>query len=252
MRRPLVAGNWKMNGTQKSVAVLLAELKAGCEFIEGAELAVFPPFIFLEQCERALMRTQISWGAQDVSDQASGPYTGQISAAMLCDFHCRYVLVGHSERRSLLGETDALIAAKFRAAVLTNIRPILCVGETLEQREAGETFAIIQRQLAAVIEMYDNSSSFSEAVIAYEPVWAIGSGKNAAPNQVQEVHEAIRQQLRAKNARWAEQVRILYGGSVKPDNAQSLFELPDVDGALVGGASLQAEQFLRIGQLCNP
>lgn len=251
MRRPLVAGNWKMNGTRDSVSALLSELKSGCELVETAELVVFPPFVYLDLCERTLVRTQISWGAQDVSSENSGAYTGEISAEMLNEFQCRYVIVGHSERRTLHHETNSIIALKFRTALSAGINPVLCVGETLEQRESGETFNVIQEQLAAVLDMYDNSPAFTEVVIAYEPVWAIGTGKNATAEQVQSVHEHIRHQLRKKNAKWAEEIRILYGGSVNPGNAAVLLELPDVDGALVGGASLKAEQFLEIGRLCN-
>jgi triosephosphate isomerase len=251
MRRPLIAGNWKMNGTRESVEGLLAGLKLGCERIEHAELVVLPPFVYLEQCERALIRTQISWGGQDVCDHDNGAYTGEISASMLQQFHCRYVIVGHSERRQLYGETNALVAAKFQTALKSGIRPILCVGETAAQHEAGQTLKIVKEQLAAVLHLHDNSQSLAEAVIAYEPVWAIGTGKVATPEQAQTVHAAIRKQLTEKSPQLADMMRIIYGGSVNPTNAASLFAMPDIDGALVGGASLQAEQFLEIGKQCN-
>lgn len=251
MRRPLIAGNWKMNGTRDSVEALLEGLKHGCERVENAELVVLPPFVFLEQVERALIRTQISWGSQDVCDHDKGAYTGEISASMLQQFHCRYALVGHSERRQLYGETNALIAAKFQAARNAGIRPILCVGETAAQYEAGQTLTIVKEQLAAVLHLHDNSQSLADMVIAYEPVWAIGTGVVATPEQAQRVHLAIRQQIAEKSQPLADMIRIIYGGSVNPANAASLLAMPDIDGALVGGASLQAEQFLEIGKQCN-
>jgi len=251
MRRPFVAGNWKMNGSKESVALLLEGLVQGCERVEQAELAVFPPFIFLEQCEQALLRTQISWGAQNISNHLNGAFTGEISASMLCDFKCRYVIIGHSERRALYGETNDLIAAKFKLALGAAIRPILCVGETEQQRDEGQTLSVVSEQLAAVLHLHDNLSALADSVIAYEPVWAIGTGKNATPEQAQEVHAAIREQLCQQSEKLAANVRILYGGSVKPDNAGALFAMPDIDGALVGGASLHAEQFLEIGKRCN-
>lgn len=251
MRRPLIAGNWKMNGTRESIATLLEALKQGCERVEQAELVVLPPFVYIAQCEEALMRTQISWGSQDVCHYANGAYTGEVSVAMLRDFHCRYAIVGHSERRQLYGETNELVAAKFTAALNGGVRPILCVGETAQQHEAQQTLQIVQDQLAAVLHLHDNLASLAEAVIAYEPVWAIGTGKVATPDQAQTVHAAIRQQLRAKNVKLADSIRIIYGGSVNPTNAASLFAMPDIDGALVGGASLHAEQFLEIGKQCN-
>lgn len=251
MRRPFVAGNWKMNGSKESVGLLLNELLHGCERVEQAELAVFPPFVFLGQCEQVLMRTQISWGAQNVSNQPDGAFTGEISASMLRDFNCRYVIVGHSERRTLYGETNELVAAKFKAALDAGMRPVLCVGETEKQRDAKQTLSVVAEQLAAVLHLHDNLSAFADTVIAYEPVWAIGTGKHATPEQAQEVHAAIREQLRQQDAHLADSVRILYGGSVKTDNAGALFAMPDIDGALVGGASLHAEQFLEIGKLCN-
>ena len=251
MRRPLIAGNWKMNGSRQSVKSLLEGLKRGCERIESPELAVFPPYVYLDLCEQLLLRTQIAWGAQNVSDQPDGAFTGEISASMLNDFHCRYVIIGHSERRLHDGETNERVAKKFRVICEAKMIPIVCVGETLSQREGGKTLEIVSEQLAAVLKMNDNLASKMDFVIAYEPVWAIGTGQNASPMQAQEVHEAIREQLKGYDNNLADKTRLLYGGSVKPDNAQGLFAMPDIDGALVGGASLKAEQFLEIAQLCN-
>lgn len=250
-RRPLIAGNWKMNGSKESVALLLQELQQGCEQVEVPELVVFPPFVFLALCEQTLMRTQIAWGAQNVCSEADGPYTGEISATMLRDFHCRYVLVGHSERRQWYRETDDIVTAKLKAACGAGLYPILCVGETASQRKAGQTWDVIKNQLAAVDHLHDNLSALSHWVIAYEPVWAIGTGQHASVEQVQEVHGAIRGWLREQDPQLADMVRILYGGSVKRDNAAALLNISDVDGVLIGGASLHAESFLEIGKLCN-
>ncbi|QTS83665.1 triose-phosphate isomerase [Coxiella endosymbiont of Amblyomma nuttalli] len=252
-RRPLVAGNWKMHGTRESITVLLEALKHGCKCLKIVEFAVFPSFIFIAHCEAALMYTQISWGAQDVSEHETGAHTGEISAAMLRDFHCCYVIVGHSERRQFNGETGEKVAAKVKVALKHGIRPIICIGETENERETGQTLKVIQKQLAVVLSINDNGllDSLNGMVIAYEPVWAIGTGKNATPDQVQEVHAAIRTELHAREITLAATTRIVYGGSVKPNNAGALFAMPDVDGVLVGEASLQAEQFLQIGQQCN-
>ncbi|MBW5802652.1 triose-phosphate isomerase [Coxiella endosymbiont of Ornithodoros amblus] len=249
--RPLVAGNWKMYGSRESVGQLLRALKDARERLETAELAVFPPFVFLQQCKEALIRTQISWGAQDVSEFEGGAYTGEVSATMLRDFHCRYVIVGHSERRRHHGETNEQVAAKVRAALRCGIRPIICVGETEKQRDADQTLSVIKEQLAVVLQMNDNLASLEGMVVAYEPVWAIGTGKNATPSQAEEVHAALRDQLHRQDATLAESTRLLYGGSVKPNNVAPLFEMPNIDGVLVGGASLEAEQFLKIGEQCN-
>lgn len=251
VRRPLVAGNWKMNGSKESVTHLLRELKHGCERVEMAELAVLVPYVFLATVEEQLMRTQIAWGAQNLSAENKGAFTGEISAAMLKDFNCTYVITGHSERRQLFGETNRMIAEKFYAALRAGLRPILCIGETEAEHNAGKTLAIVQEQLAAVLDLADNHSLLYQAVIAYEPVWAIGTGKQATPEQAQYVHATIRQQLRAKDADLADQMRILYGGSMKPDNAENLLAMPDIDGGLIGGASLHADQFLQIGMKCN-
>ena len=250
MRRPLVAGNWKMHGTRESVDQLLRALKHGCERCEMAELAVFPPFIFLQQCEEVLMHTQISWGAQDTSEYERGTCTGEVSVEMLRDFHCRYVIVGHSERRQRFSETNEQVAAKVKVALAYGICPIVCVGETKEQRSTDQTLQVIREQLAVVLKINHNLAT-KEIVVAYEPAWAIGTGKNATPSQAEEVHVAIRHQLQRHHAALAENTQILYGGSVKPTNARDLFVMPNIDGALVGGASLEVEQFLNIGQQCN-
>jgi triosephosphate isomerase len=251
MRRPLVAGNWKMNGSKEEVELLLDGLKRGCELVEHAELAVFPPFVHLGLCEQELLRTQIMLGVQNICAQPSGAFTGEISAAMVKDFHCAYVLVGHSERRQIFGETNFIVAEKFWAVLQAGLMPILCVGETLEEREADKTWSVIKEQLEAVFSLHDNQTDLDDIVIAYEPIWAIGTGVVASSEQAQTVHSEIRSYLNAINTGLASKVRILYGGSVKPSNSVDLFSMRDIDGALVGGASLKAEDFLEIGKLCN-
>jgi triosephosphate isomerase (TIM) len=228
----LVAGNWKMHGSRASIAALLDAL------VEGnptSACAVCVPFPYLTQVAERLRGTRIAWGAQNVSEHAQGAYTGEVSAAMLAEFGCRYVIVGHSERRQLYCETDAQVAAKFAAVRSAGMTPILCVGETLAQREAGETEAVVQRQVLAVMER----NSLENAVLAYEPVWAIGTGRNASPEQAQAVHAFLRRRVGTETP-------ILYGGSVKPQNAAEIFAMPDVDGGLIGGASLVAKDFLDI------
>ena len=223
----LVAGNWKMHGSRASIAALLDALveenPAGC-----AVCAAFP---YLAQVAERLRGSRIAWGAQNVSEHAQGAYTGEVSAAMLAEFGCRYVIVGHSERRQLYRETDAQVAAKFAAVRRAGMTPILCVGETLEERDAGKTESVVARQRAAV--------DFRDAVLAYEPVWAIGTGRNASPEQAQTAHAFLRKRVPAETP-------ILYGGSVKPQNAAAIFAMPDVDGGLIGGASLVAKDFLDI------
>lgn len=242
-----------MNGTQASVELLLSHLKKAVPEAKLPDLdwVVFPPFVFLPDCQEQLKDTPIAWGAQNLSNQAFGAFTGEISAGMLKDFGCQYVIVGHSERRTLFKETNSEVALKFINALHYDLRPILCVGESEIEREAGLTLHVIQEQLSAVLDLDDNLSSLETAVIAYEPVWAIGTGKNASPEQAQEVHAAIRAQLKAHRASLADEVRIIYGGSVKPDNAKNLFAMPDIDGALVGGASLQFQPFIEIGEACS-
>ncbi|MFW1676495.1 triose-phosphate isomerase [Pontibacter sp. JAM-7] len=246
MRRALVAGNWKMNGTTESIQQLLDGLVTGCQ-AGNSEVLVCPPSIYLAQVASRLATTDITWGAQNVSQHASGAYTGEVSPAMLVDLGCQYVIVGHSERRALYAESDVLVAEKFSAALAAGVKPILCVGETLEEREQGATLDVIQRQLQAVVS-YAGIADFADAVVAYEPVWAIGTGKTATAEQAQEVHQAIRAQLAEADSGIAAGCRIVYGGSVNAGNAAELFAKPDVDGGLVGGASLKANEFITICQ----
>lgn len=241
MRRKFVAGNWKMNGSHAANAELLAGINAARPF--GCDLAVCVPFPYLSEVAVALAGSDVRWGAQDCSVHASGAYTGEVSAGMLAEFGCRYVIVGHSERRQYHGETDQLVADKAKAALAKGVTPIVCVGETLAQREAGETEVVVKRQLSAVIHTL--AHCVSEMVVAYEPVWAIGTGLSATPQQAQDVHQLLRAQLLAATSH-ASRIHILYGGSVKPDNAAALFAQPDIDGALVGGAALKAADFVAI------
>ena len=245
MRQPLVAGNWKMNGSTASARALLAEIKAGVDAVAKCEVAVCPPFIYLPLAQAELTNTAIAWGAQNLSTEAVGAFTGEISAAMLLDCGCSYVIVGHSERRTLYGEDDQRVATKFAVARAAGIKPILCVGETLEEREQGITEAVIARQLDAVIAA-QGASALAAGVIAYEPVWAIGTGKTASPEQAQQVHAFIRGRIAAQDASVAEGLRILYGGSMKSGNAAELMAQPDIDGGLIGGAALVATDFLGI------
>ena len=245
MRQPLVAGNWKMNGSRASIAELLNGLKAGMARVKTAEVAVCAPAVFIPAVQAELAGTPIKWGGQDVSVHASGAYTGEISGPMLADFACHYVIIGHSERRAYHAESDELVANKFSAARAAGLVPILCVGETLDEREAGVTEEVVGRQLDAVVA-HCGIDVVGEGVIAYEPVWAIGTGKTATPEQAQEVHAAVRDLLGKISKDLAEQTRILYGGSVKPDNAAGLLGCRDVDGALVGGASLDSGSFTKI------
>lgn len=242
MANKLVAGNWKMHGSLAVNAVLLGELAAAGDL--GVGCAVCVPYPYLAQARNSLNGTAITLGAQDVSEFAEGAYTGEVSAGMLAEFACRYVIVGHSERRALFAEDDATVGRKAAAARAAGLVPIVCVGETLAQRETDQTMAVIQRQLAAVADALGDEA-LGGVVIAYEPVWAIGSGRAASPQQVGAVHEGIRAWLRARCAD-ADRVPILYGGSVKPGNAGELFAVDNVDGALVGGASLVAHDFLAI------
>ena len=250
MRTTMVAGNWKMNGSLESVECLLAGIRSGADAV-SCEMAVFPPSIYLSLTGRMLASSGVHWGGQNVSSHSSGAFTGEISADMLLGHGCEYVIVGHSERRRLFGENNDQVAAKFHASLISGLKPILCVGETLEQREAGLTLEIVQEQLAVALSLHDNPHALCRAVVAYEPVWAIGTGRTATPEQAQEVHQFIRSQLAEFDAQLANEMRILYGGSVNPGNSSELFRLPDVDGALVGGAYLDAETFLEIGLSCN-
>ena len=249
-RTRLVAGNWKMNGSVDANASLLKALLAGLQPGQGGEYAVCVPFPYLTQVATALAGSFISWGAQTLSEHDSGAYTGEVSGSMLREFRCRYVLVGHSERRQFHGEADGIVAAKFVAAQRNGLTPILCVGETLAEREAGRTEAVVGRQLAAVADTA-GIGSFSNAVLAYEPVWAIGTGKTATPDQAQAVHAYLRGQVAARDNSIAGLLRVLYGGSVKGANAAELFAQTDIDGGLIGGASLVAEDFIAICKAAN-
>lgn len=240
-RRKLVVGNWKMNGGRAGNAELLAALKAAGPW--SAEVAVCAPYPYLGDVALSLQGDGMAWGAQDCSSHESGAYTGEVSAAMLAEFGCRYVIVGHSERRALHAEGDQLVADKAKIALAHRLTPIVCVGETLAEREAGKTEAVVKRQLSAVIHTL--AHCISQVVVAYEPVWAIGTGKTATPEQAQAVHALLRIQLKAASERAAE-MKILYGGSVKADNAAALFALADIDGGLIGGASLKAADFVAI------
>jgi triosephosphate isomerase len=244
MRRKLVVGNWKMNGSRAANAVLLSGIVEGLGDA-AASAAVCAPAPYLAQCQAALAGSALAWGAQDVSSHMGGAFTGEVSAAMLADFACRYVIVGHSERRAYHAESNELVAAKAVAVLVTGMTPIVCVGETLEQREAGRTKAIVAAQLEAVLSQLDDAA-VAKIVVAYEPVWAIGTGRTATPEMAQEVHAQLRAQLKKKNAVAADTVQILYGGSMKPDNAKELMAQPDIDGGLIGGAALKAADFLAI------
>lgn len=240
-RIPLVVGNWKMNGSRASNTGLLEGILSARPF--SCEVAVCVPFPYLSETAVSLSGSDLRWGAQDCSAHDAGAYTGEVSAAMLVEFGCRYVIVGHSERRALHGEVDSVVARKAKAALAQGLTPIVCVGETRAQREAGETEAVVKRQLSAVI--HELGPCAGEMVVAYEPVWAIGTGLTATPEQAQGVHALLRAQLAAATSR-AASMRLLYGGSVKPDNASSLLAQPDIDGGLIGGASLKAADFVAI------
>ncbi|HWX00186.1 triose-phosphate isomerase [Collimonas sp.] len=244
MRRQLVAGNWKMNGSLVANAALLAEIKAGMASA-ACDMALCVPAPYLAQCQAELAGTAIALGSQDVSAHAAGAYTGEVAVSMLQDFACRYAIVGHSERRAYHGETDEAVAQKALRAVQAGVTPIVCVGETLSEREAGQTDAVVGRQLQAVLDVLD-AAQVSKIVVAYEPVWAIGTGKTATPQMAQDVHLALRAKLAEKNSAAAVEVKILYGGSMKPDNAVELLAMPDIDGGLIGGAALKAADFLAI------
>jgi triosephosphate isomerase (TIM) len=261
--KKLIAGNWKMNGSLVANELLVSELLAGIKqsgHAPACDVAVCVPAPYLAQLASLInrpfleknspiagiesARSAIELGAQDVSTQASGAYTGEVSGSMLKDFDVRYVIVGHSERRRYHGETDQAVSLKAKAALAAGITPIVCVGETLQEREAGQTEAVVKRQLAAVI--HDNGHCISEIVVAYEPVWAIGTGKTASPEQAQQVHAVLRAQLSAASSAAKQRVRILYGGSMNAANAKELLAQPDIDGGLIGGASLKAADFLQI------
>ena len=240
-RKKLVVGNWKMHGSRPANAELLAGVLAGRPY--GADVAVCVPAVFLTETAATLAASDVRWGSQDVSAHEQGAYTGEVSAAMLAECGCRYAIVGHSERRAYHAESDMLVAQKAQAALGKGVTPIVCVGETLAEREAGQTEAVVKRQLSAVIHQLAHCAA--EMVVAYEPVWAIGTGRTATPEQAQAVHAVLRAQLQAATGH-GERMKILYGGSVKADNAATLFAQPDIDGGLIGGAALKAADFVAI------
>jgi triosephosphate isomerase len=245
MRARLVAGNWKMHGNLAANERLFDALKAGLKPAAATGYAVCVPYPYLHQAAAALSGSPIAWGAQNVSEHEAGAYTGEISGTMLKEFGCRYAIVGHSERRSLYGESDRQVAAKFLAARHAGLVPILCVGETLGERERSETERVVERQLEAVMTAA-GVAAVAGAVLAYEPVWAIGTGRTATPQQAQDVHAFIRALIARRDPAAAETLTMLYGGSVKPATARELFAMPDVDGGLIGGASLVADDFIAI------
>ena len=244
MRKKFVAGNWKMHGSFQQNTALLENLKAHVSDV-ACEVAVCVPYPYLAQAQSMVEGSVIGLGAQNLSEHVSGAFTGEVSASMLKEFGCRYVLVGHSERRALYGESDAVVVAKFAAAQAVGIMPVLCVGESLAERQSGLTAVVVSRQLSAVLDLL-GVAALESSVVAYEPVWAIGTGMTATPGQAQEVHFAIRSQVAVQNAVIAGGLRILYGGSVKPQNAKELFAQADIDGGLIGGAALVADDFLAI------
>lgn len=252
LRKPLVAGNWKLNGTLESIKPLVEGIKQGLTDIDNVEISVCPPAIYIANVSEQIKGTSILLGAQNVSSEDEGAFTGEISCKMLNDFDCHFVILGHSERRSLFGESSELVADKFIQTQKVGLTPILCVGEQLEDRESGKTEAVIEEQLRAVLEKV-GAAGFENAVIAYEPVWAIGTGLTASPEQAQEVHSFIRNLIAEYEQEQvvAEQVRILYGGSVKPSNAKEIFAMKDIDGGLIGGAALKPDDFLGICRAAN-
>jgi triosephosphate isomerase len=245
MRQKIVAGNWKMHGGQAQNKALLEAVLQGSNGVKGVGVAVCVPFPYLYQAQAVLQGSGVAWGAQNMSQHEKGAFTGEVAASMLVDFGCRYVIVGHSERRALYGEDDHTVALKFEAALKAGLTPILCVGETLEEREKGVTEQVVARQLDAVIAV-SGVAGIARGVLAYEPVWAIGTGKTATPQQAQEVHAFIRGKIRTLDAAVADKLVIQYGGSVKASNAVELFAQPDIDGGLIGGAALVAEDFIAI------
>jgi triosephosphate isomerase len=254
VRKPLVAGNWKMNGTSASNAQLLDKILAQKDKFSATDVAIFPPAVYLHQVQMALQSSGLSWGTQNLSQFRQGAYTGEISAAMLKDFGCKYVLIGHSERRCLYAELDLdqlvldhIVADKFDMALTEGVTPIICIGESPEEHAKGQTEEVIARLLDIVINQ-SGVKALAQTVLAYEPVWAIGTGKSATPEWAQEVHSFMRERVAKHDQTTAESLQILYGGSVKGDNAAPLFSMPDIDGGLVGGASLDADEFVKICQ----
>ncbi len=247
MRNRFVIGNWKLNGELGSNATLLTDLNQKVRREPGRFCGVCVPFVYLAQAQSALGKSNIGWGSQDISRYVEGAYTGEVSAKMVSEFGCHYAIVGHSERRAMLGDTDVVVAEKFGNAKKAGLTPVLCVGETLDERVAGNTENVVMRQLRAVIEMH-GVAGLSGAILAYEPVWAIGTGKTATPQEAEAVHAFLRAEIGKLDVEIAASVSILYGGSVKKANAKELFAMPNIDGGLIGGASLVAEEFLGIWQ----
>lgn len=245
VRKPLIAGNWKMHGSLSQVKTLVEGIAQGADAYPNIDILVLPTFVHLAEVRNLLSHSSILWGAQNLYPGTQGAFTGEVAGPMLKELGCQYVLVGHSERRSLFHEDLSLVAEKFKAAIAAGLKPILCIGETRAQRESGETERVIREQLDSVIEAA-GIDAFNQAVIAYEPVWAIGTGLTATPEQAQSVHAYIRELLAKNKVDIAKTICILYGGSMKPDNAASLLAMPDIDGGLIGGASLDAQSFLRI------
>jgi triosephosphate isomerase len=250
MRQILVAGNWKMNGSRESIGSLLDGVKAGMGDVNNAEVAVCAPAIYIPLVEELLSGSAVTWGGEDLSVHASGAYTGETAASMLNDFGCKYAIIGHSERRTYHNESDELVAEKYETAMNAGLVPIFCIGETLEEREKGITNEVVARQVDAVINRL-GVAALAKGVIAYEPVWAIGTGKTATPEMAQEVHAFIRSRVAESDAGVAEGVQILYGGSMNAGNAAELLAMADIDGGLIGGASLKADDFLAIAKAAN-
>ena len=250
MRKPFIAGNWKMNGSRSSIKDLLDGMLAGISAVKTADMAVCAPYVYLADVAMQLQGSRLAWGAQNLATESKGAYTGEIAASMLLDFKCKYVIVGHSERRSYYAETDAIVAKKFAMALEAGLTPIFCMGETLQEREQGVTEAVVARQISAVIDAH-GVKSLARGVIAYEPVWAIGTGKTATPQQAQDTHAFIRGLIARSDKTVAENICIQYGGSMNAQNAKELLAMPDIDGGLIGGASLKAEDFLTICKAAN-
>lgn len=252
MRKSLVVGNWKMNGLRANNRPLIETVRDRVAAAVGmvTEVAICPPFVYLADTEALLKGSTVSWGAQNLSQYEGGAYTGEVAPSMLADLGCRFVIIGHSERRTLFGESDHVVAEKFIAAQRAELTPIVCIGESLEEREQGVTNKVVRRQLDAILKRID-VTTFAKAILAYEPIWAIGTGRTATSEQAQEVHAFIRSYIASYNSEVAQYLRILYGGSVKGSNAHQLFTMPDVDGGLIGGASLKAEEFLTICQAAS-
>ncbi|MBT8132695.1 MAG: triose-phosphate isomerase [Gammaproteobacteria bacterium] len=245
MRTPLVAANWKMHGSREMTRELIHAVRDGLSDTWKLEVLICPPYVYLDEASRQLEGSRIFLGGQHLNPNPGGAHTGEVSAPMLADMGCTHVIVGHSERRAMYGDDDAVVAANFQAAQSAGLIPVLCVGESLEERDAGISIKVVQEQATAVIDSA-GIEAFGGAVLAYEPVWAIGTGRTASPEQAQEVHQALRALVSERNDKIGDQLRILYGGSVKADNARALFGMPDIDGGLIGGASLKASEFLAI------